>query len=602
MALDSLRLLLLAVAIALVAPEPARAITCDTNPGGPEEIELSLAAGGSDLDIGWKDAAHNIGVPSGSSIRLCLQNCNTANDPICDIAGTIEGISSGTTTLGPPLPVYIDNRFTPVCALVQFPAPGVTGTANVETGAITAGATIHANVFFGACPQCSGATAGATGVCNGGATNGAACTTDQVTHVLYNHDDNSSTALVGIDYRVSRDCLPAGSPFTISQAVAIATGVQSVNQPCFGQVSGTSGYHSCGPAGCINTCSSNPGPNGGVAQNCCNNQSTACFPDAISRTGSADVPAPAYPDPTYPKASDLTFAGAFCIGSVNPFAVDDEIGAPGPMALLWPASAVWHAGGVTTTTTALSTTTTTAPATTTTTTTAPTTTTTTTVSTTVTTAPATTTTVSSTLPSSSTTTATPTTTTAPPSTTTTQPGTTTTAPATTTTTTTTSTSTSTPASTTTVTLATTTSATSAPTTTTLPGCSGPADCADGDACTQNLCTASTCSNPPLGGTAGAACEINQALTQPACTGSTLDPKLSAAVQRSLQTAATTLSNIGTTTGRKRTKALKKARKAVQGLVKKVAKASHSKKQPLPPACKSEIDALLAHLLGVIPSS
>src|SRR5262249_1836952 len=163
-----------------------------------------------------------------------------------------------------------DARTDPACALIQLPPPGITGTADVQTGEISGSATLAAKVFIGACPQCSGATAGATGTCQGGASNGAACTTEQVTRVLYRPNDDRNAALTPIDYLVSRDCLPSGSPFTISQAVSVATSTQTVAQPCPGQVSGTNGYNECGVAGCVNTCSADPGANGGAAQNCCN--------------------------------------------------------------------------------------------------------------------------------------------------------------------------------------------------------------------------------------------------------------------------------------------------------------------------------------------
>jgi hypothetical protein len=487
-----------AIALSMGAlSSPVLAQTCSTNPNLPGEIAISLTPAGSDIDIGWMTAAHNIGVPGGSSITVCLENCDTTTDPLCDIAGTIEGVTAGTTTVAPPMPLYVDDREVPVCALIQFPPPGITGTANVETGEIAAEGTLHGVIYPTACPECTGATPGAMGTCQGGASPGGVCTTDQITTVRANINDVD----VDVDYNISRDCLPTGTPFTLSQAVSVATSVQSVGNPCPNQVSGTNGPHECGMAGCVGVCTPASEDNGGTHQNCCNNGTTACFPGTVTRTGSADAPTPAWPDTTYPKTSDVTIAGAFCVGSVHPILVDPEVGLPGPLALLWPGTAEWRLGTDTTTTT------------------------------------------------------------------------------------------------------TTTTLAGATTTTTLAACTTPAECGDGDACTQDLCESQVCSNPPLAdAVAFAACEANKAKTEPICEGTSIDAKLSAAIQKALNTANTKLAGIGETTGKKRTKALKKARAALTKLQKKVTKAVNKKKNPLPQECADELSALLSELLGLIPTS
>jgi len=587
-----------------VSPGTALALRCDTNPGGPEEIQLILESAGSDIDVGYKDGAHNVGVPAGSSIRVCLAGCDTQSDSTCDISGTIEGITSATTTIGPPLPIYVDNREQAICALIQFPPPGVTGTADVQTGAVSASATLNVVVFLGACPQCSGTNAGDPGTCQGGASPGATCTTEQVTRVKARINNQ----LVDVDYRVSRQCLPAGLSFTVSQPVTVATTVQSVTNPCPNQTAS----NQCGGA-CGGTCTGTPA-NGGVHQSCCVSDTTrACFPATVDRTGSAAAPTPAWPDPTYPKTSSLTLAGAFCAQG-NPV-INSDAGLPGPIALLWPATAQWRADsdadglyddldvtcpfdadcdddglidgarsgsedlnedghvdagetdplnpdtdgdglpdglekGLT------------APE-----------------------NPAATDLGAGNFVAD----ADPSTTTDPSDADTdgdgvpdgvedanrngrvdageTDPG----APPTT-------------------------------TTTTLPGCTDETECSDGDPCTQDVCTNRACSNPTLTGVAGAACAVNKATGQTLCSGTSIDSKLSSTVRNALQMANTALGQIGDLTGKKRVKLLKKARKTLQGAQKKVTKAAKNKKKPLPAACATEINGLLAGLLGVIPTS
>jgi hypothetical protein len=603
MAARRLSPLVLGLAV-LSLPDAALGLRCDTNPGGPEEIQLVLQAAGSDIDVGYKDNAHNVGVPAGSSIRVCLADCDTQTDPSCTISGTIEGVTSGTTTIGPPLPIYVDNREQPICALIQFPAPGITGTANVQTGDVSGSATLNAVVYLGACPQCSGAAQGDTGTCQGGASPGAACTTEQVTRVKA----RINNVLTDVDYRVSRQCLPAGLSIAISQAVTVATSVQSVGNPCPNQTTA----NQCGGV-CGTTCSGTPA-NGGVHQNCCNSDNTvACFPASVDRTGSAGAPATAWPDPTYPKTSSLTLAGAFC-SQGNAF-INSDAGLPGPIALLWPATATWRTDsdgdglydeldvtcpfdadcdddglidgarsgsedlnedgdldpgetdptnpdtdgdglpdglekGLT------------APE-----------------------NPAATDLGAGYFVAD----ADPSTTTDPSNADTdgdgmldgeedanhngrvdageSNPGT----PPTT-------------------------------TTTTLPGCTSGTECGDDDPCTEDVCTNRVCSNPALTGVDGAACEVNKASGRTLCPGTSLDSKLSAALRKALTTANTALGQIGDLTGKKRVKLLKKARKALQMVQKKVKKAAKSRKRPLPPACATELDALLARLVGLVPAS
>jgi hypothetical protein len=312
-----------------MAPLRAGAIRCDTNPGGPEELAISINPIGSDIDVGWTADAHNIGVPPGSSIRVCLDNCGQTSDPLCDISGQPGGVTAGAINIAPPLPIYIDNRTTPICALMKFAAPGITGTANIETGDITGSANVQAMLFLGTCPECSGATAGATGTCSGGATPGAACTTDQLTTVT------SSTGAV--TFKVSEDCLPSGLGVTLQAAITLTTGMASLNQPCPGQ--SASDDNECGAGTCSATCTGSPA-SGGVDQLCCDTSTTtACFPATIDRQGFGDPAQPGWPDALYPKQGEAKLVGTFCAPG-NPL-LPSDVGVPGPAAVIFFSSVEW---------------------------------------------------------------------------------------------------------------------------------------------------------------------------------------------------------------------------------------------------------------------
>jgi hypothetical protein len=95
--------------------------------------------------------------------------------------------------------------------VTTFQEPFATGTANVQTGELDVVANVSGDVYVttpsAVCPVCTGTNAGDTGTCVGGATPGAACTTDEVLNV--------QQASAGNPYRVSRDCLPSGSKVSV---------------------------------------------------------------------------------------------------------------------------------------------------------------------------------------------------------------------------------------------------------------------------------------------------------------------------------------------------------------------------------------------------
>src|SRR2546422_6184597 len=57
---------------------------CAPNPaGGPNELDLTVAGSGTDLDLGWTGTFHNFAVPRGSTLRLCTIGCDRSTNPLC---------------------------------------------------------------------------------------------------------------------------------------------------------------------------------------------------------------------------------------------------------------------------------------------------------------------------------------------------------------------------------------------------------------------------------------------------------------------------------------------------------------------------------------
>ena len=76
--------LLYAATAGAVAPR------CNLNPGGPEELLLTVPQAGSDFDLGWKGTVHDYDVPGGARFALCLTDCDNDTDPLCTIEGQAE--------------------------------------------------------------------------------------------------------------------------------------------------------------------------------------------------------------------------------------------------------------------------------------------------------------------------------------------------------------------------------------------------------------------------------------------------------------------------------------------------------------------------------
>jgi len=89
-------------------------------------------------------------------------------------------------TFGPPLPLIAAGI--PVCLVSRFVDHGVSGRANVQTGSISVGVSVVADVYLTAatdvCPRCTGATVGDAGTCDSGTNEGAPCTVEGLATVF----------------------------------------------------------------------------------------------------------------------------------------------------------------------------------------------------------------------------------------------------------------------------------------------------------------------------------------------------------------------------------------------------------------------------------
>lgn len=333
---------ILSLLLAASRPAAAQTPTCNLNGFGADEIILTVPNVGSDFDLGWKGKYHDLHVPGGAKFEVCLNNCDTTTDPLCDAAGYAGGQSAAGRAFTPPIPVVIGG--TSVCVVTTFKEPFATGTANVQTGDLDVIANVSADVFFtsasNVCPVCSGMNAGGAGTCVGGKSAGQPCTTDEAITV--------QNATAGNPYRVSRECLPAGAPLSTAFSLHVTSGTATLSGLCPGQTGANDcGAGSCGDHNCTGT-----GNGSLVSQNCCtNNTGKRCFPDPVVRTGTVSPPTPAWPSAVYPKTSSETIVTAFCAPGTPLALVNTDVGLPGPTAFVLPVNAVWNLDPSPTTTT-----------------------------------------------------------------------------------------------------------------------------------------------------------------------------------------------------------------------------------------------------------
>jgi hypothetical protein len=345
------RLVLALVSIlGAVVAAGAQAPSCNLNGSGADELKLVVPQAGTDFDLGWKGKYHDLAVPEGATLDLCLTNCDTTTQPVCDVQGYAGGQSASGRAFAPPIPIVIGSVST--CVVTTFHEPFATGTANIQSGDIDVTANVSGDVYIttssAVCPKCSGVNPGDAGTCQGGASNGLACTTDESIAV-----QNSTNG----PYTVSRDCLPSGSPLSVAFSLTMTTGMSSLDQLCAGE---PAPGNACSDGMCGNTCTG--AGHGGISQNCCSaDTTTRCFPVPLVRTGMASVPTAAWPDTSYPKMSTETIVTTFCAPAapgLAGLAVNNAAGLPGPVAFILPVDAEWDLDSNPTSTTTTSTTTT----------------------------------------------------------------------------------------------------------------------------------------------------------------------------------------------------------------------------------------------------
>lgn len=346
-------------------------IRCEPNPTGPNEpneIILTVKAAGTDLDNGWKGPSFNFPTPENTQVQLCLSDCNSTTDAQCVTKTAIGEGTFNENFFGPPLPLFAAG--VPVCVLNQFRPEQANelGTADLQTGAISGTIKLNSRVFIteeeNVCPKC------VNGRCNSGPNQNGNCDVDGQVTV-------SESSAANKLFPLSKDCppnqgTPAGVlvinlPLTTGTSTLAPLPGGSPQVPCVAQPGEERGVtpagDGCGAgtctAGCTGTACANPNgvdpvtgatvcidAKGGISQVCCSSDTTkACHPTrqgiAISRTGKASVPQPPWPDPTYPKTSDLVNVATFCEAATGTGSVDGLTGLPGPGALILPNTASW---------------------------------------------------------------------------------------------------------------------------------------------------------------------------------------------------------------------------------------------------------------------
>ena len=191
------------------------------------------------------------------------------------------------------------------------------------------------------CPRCvvpgvTDSTAiGQSGTCSGTSTTpGAACVVDGFVKVV-------GVTQGDPNYTLSTSCVPSGRPVGILNIpLRLTTGTaQSLPGPNPCASVGQTTPDSCGGGGCGGACTNCQAttptgqcidPKGGIAQVCCNTDSTkSCFPTrnggTIQRQGT-------------PGTASAVYASTFCIASTNSGSIDGVAGLPGPGSLLLPAA------------------------------------------------------------------------------------------------------------------------------------------------------------------------------------------------------------------------------------------------------------------------
>ncbi len=345
---------------------PPLACTTKNAAGGPDELDLSSGATGSDLDNGWTGISHNFPTPPRSLVTLCLSGCDASTNPVCDATGATGAGALNTDTFGPPLPLIAQG--VPVCVINAYQPGDLTAKINVQTGeipdtnplAVNLFSKVHLTSASQVCPRCKGSGApafGGQGTCDGGPNQGQACKIDSILNVVGAQGPPT--------YALSKGCPPSPSQLagTLNIKLRLTTGTQTKTgpKPCTAQPGEPTGVpvqdDNCNGTPCNATCAGSAcnshdaqgrciDARGGVSQLCCaGNPLTPCFPTAnggsIVRTGNPDPPAPVWPDTTYPKTStNGILVTVFCEASTGTTTIDATAGLPGPGALILPGTQI----------------------------------------------------------------------------------------------------------------------------------------------------------------------------------------------------------------------------------------------------------------------
>jgi hypothetical protein len=359
----------------LCRPSPGGGTTagsrCPANSSGPKEpneLLLTVAAEGTDLDNGWKGPSQNFPIPAGTQLQLCLEKCNASTDPTCDTRVPTGPGTFNKTTFGPPLPLFAAGI--PACVVNEYAAEQANevGTADLSTGAITGRLHLLSHVFITeeekVCPKC------VSNRCDSGPNAGGSCTVDGTVTV-------SESSAANKNFTLSKDCPPSQNtpagvlvinlPLTTATSTLEPLPGGSPQIPCVAQPGEPRGIAPqadlCGAGTCTASCTgqacANPNgrdpvtgaqvcidAKGGISQVCCSTDPTrACYPTKtgapIQRVGKAEQPTPAWPDPTYPKTSNVVTVATFCEPATGTGSLDGLTGLPGPGAIILPAAAQW---------------------------------------------------------------------------------------------------------------------------------------------------------------------------------------------------------------------------------------------------------------------
>jgi hypothetical protein len=335
----------------------AVATACPANPAGadaPNQLALTVAASGTDLDNGWTGISHNFGLVGSPTVRLCLSGCDTDRKPTCAAHGETGAGSLNGATFGPPLPLLAAGI--PVCAVNRYQGTPIDGTTNLATGDIDATMNLLTDVYLttedAICPRCTGIAVGARGVCDGGAAAGRACIVEGLV------DDASG----GKPYGLSSTCVPAGAAVgTLELGIPLTTATAALQgpKPCGGSGGVAVQDDRCAGGGCSSSCTGSAcvartadgeciDAKGGISQLCCDADTTRpCFPTAagsggrLERVGASGSPVPSWPAPAYPKTAPATLVGTFCEPATGSTTLNITTGLPGPAALVMPVTACW---------------------------------------------------------------------------------------------------------------------------------------------------------------------------------------------------------------------------------------------------------------------